>query len=263
MQFTQLRLLFSMCWFEAQRFKAYPLEIVGSLAARLSEAALYITFWLIVSQFSANQTIKLLDVVSYYMIITGLIPLFYIGYGIAAQMIDMIKTGELNQVLIKPVNPLLYPWARRTGRNLINTTFGLLQASVGIYLMGGIPARAWPFLIPVLFNTILLNAAFNISIGALGFYITEARQLKNAILLLASFARGERMPIYLMPAHIVGFLMLTPFPASQYHLAILLQGVRLPVWQDVWIGTIWGIALFSASLWFWKRGLRRYEAVGI
>ncbi|HWZ65172.1 MAG TPA: ABC-2 family transporter protein [Patescibacteria group bacterium] len=260
---SQIKLLLAMCWFEAQRFRAYPLEIVGGLGSRLAELALFITFWLIVGRFSANGAIRPLDVISYYMIITGFMPFFYLGFGIAGTTIEMIKNGELSQVLIKPVNPLLYPWAQRTGQNLINVLFGLLQISIGMYISGGIKPHAWQFLVPVVLNMALLNAAFNIAIGTLGFYMIEARPLKNSLLVLISFLRGERMPIFLMPANVVGFLMLTPFPASQYHLAILLQGTRLPLWHDVWVGTAWGVTLFLASLWLWKRGLRRYEAVGI
>src|SRR5258708_4717082 len=140
MYLSQIKLLFSMALFEAQRFRVYPLEIVGALGARFAELALYITFWLIVGRYSASGAIKPLDVISYFMIITGLMPLFYLGFGIGSNMIDLIKSGELSQILIKPVNPLLYPWATRTGRNLINTIVGVAQVIIGMYLVGGIRA---------------------------------------------------------------------------------------------------------------------------
>src|SRR5687768_6957952 len=119
-----------MCLFEAQRFRAFPLELFASLSARLIEATLYITFWLLVGTLSSNQNIDPVDVISYYLIISGLTPFFYSGFGIGSQTIKLIKSGELNQTLIRPVNPIFFPWALRTGRNLVNLIFGLVQVII-------------------------------------------------------------------------------------------------------------------------------------
>lgn len=262
MDISQVKLLWFMCVFEAQRFRAYPLEMVASLLSRLAEAALYATFWIIISQFGGGN-ISLHDIVGYYLIISGITPFFYSGFGIATQAIEMIKSGELTQTLIRPVNPILYPWAVRTGRNLVNLLFGLVQVVAGMIISGGITPQALPFLLPVLINTMLLNVSFNLMLGTLAFYFTEARNLKNTVYHITTFARGEKMPLHLMPPWLSQFLLLTPFPASQYHLAILLQGTRLPTWTDVLIGCAWSVILLLLAIKFWQRGLRKYEAVGI
>lgn len=263
MSLSKLKLLLSMCWFEAQRFKAFPLEIVASIFARVAETSLFITFWLLVGKYSSSGNIDPRDVISYYMIITGLTPFFYLGFGIASQTIKLIKTGELNQILVKPVNPIFYPWAIRTGRNLISLIFGLIQVVIGIIIAGGISVDALPYLIPVLINTLILNGAFNIILGTCGFYLTDANGVKNAFLHLAVLCRGELIPLFLMPVSVATFLQFTPFPASQYHLAILLQGNRLPEWGFVLIGSLWAAVLLFAAVRFWKHGLKKYEAVGI
>lgn len=252
-----------MCWFEAQRFRTFPLEIFASIFARVIDTMLFIIFWLIVGEYSSNGNINTREVISYYMIITGFIPFFYLGMGIASQIIRLIKYGELNQVLIRPVNPIFYPWAIRTGRNLISLIFGLIQVAIGIGIAGTISSNVIPYLIPVLFNTALINAAFNIIIGTFGFYLTEANGVKNAFYHVAVLCRGELMPLFLMPVSVATFLQYTPFPASQYHLAILLQGNRLPEWDFIAIGTIWSVVLLFLALKFWNHGLKHYEAVGI
>jgi ABC-2 type transport system permease protein len=262
MYLAQAKLLWSMCLFEAQRFRAYPLELVASIFGRLAETALYTSFWLIVATLSGGN-IQPIDIISYYLIISGLIPFFNLNLGVASMTLDRIKTGELSQTLLKPVSPILFPWATRTGRSLFNYIVGILQIVVGISLIGGIRSEALPFLIPVLFNTFCINASFNIMVGALGFYFTEARNLKNAWLHIASFARGEKMPLHFMPPGLASFLLFTPFPASQYHLTIVLQGVRYPAWTDVLIGCVWSVILLFAAIKFWKFSLRRYEATGL
>lgn len=253
----------AMCWFEAQRFKAYPFEIASGIFSRVAEVFLYGAFWVVVGQFSPPGAINAQDIVGYYLIITGLTPFFYSGFGIAGMTVDMIRTGELSQTLIRPISPIVTPWAMRTGRNLINLSFGLLQVVVGIFVSGGLRSQALPFLIPVLLNTAALNASFNILIGAVGFFTTDGRNAKNAFLHLATFLRGEKMPIYLMEPHFAHILMLTPFPASLYHLAILFHGNYLPEWGDVAIGSLWAAALLFVSIKVWKLGLRKYEAIGI
>ena len=252
----------SMCWFEAQRFRAYPLELVASVLGRIAEFTLYSTFWITVAHFTAPGSINPIDIIGYYMIITGLTPFFYTGLGIAGMTVDMIKSGELNQTLIRPINPILHPWALRTGRNAADMGFGLVQVAIGIVITGGMQAEALPFLLPVLFNTAAINAAFNIAIGALGFYMTDGRGFKNAFMHLAAFMRGEKMPIYLMQPQFVSFLMLTPFPASIYHLVIILKG-GVPQWGDVAVGSLWAVGLLIFAIALWKRGLRKYEAIGI
>ena len=252
-----------MCWFEAQRFRAYPLEIAAGIFGRLAEMSLYATFWIVVGHFAAPGNISPLDIIGYYMIITGLSPFFYTGFGIAGMTVDMIKNGQLNQTLIRPINPIIHPWALRTGRNSIDLIFGGVQVIIGMVLTGGLRPDALPFLVPVLLNTMALNASFNIIIGAMGFYLTDGRGLKNSFLHLASFLRGEKMPIYLMEPAFASFLMLTPFPASIYHLTITLKGTQLPAWNDVLVGSVWAAILLFVAVRVWRRGLKKYEAVGI
>ncbi len=251
-----------MCIFEAGRFRAYPHEIAAGIFARLAEVALFSSFWIVVSQLS-NAGIDARDVLGYYFIITGLTPFFYAGFGIGGLTNDMIKSGELNQSLIRPISPIIHPWAIRTGRNIINLMFGLVQIAVGIFVAGGLQPEGLPMLLPVILNAAALNASFNILVGAMGFYLTDGRNLKNAFLHVASFLRGDRMPLYLMEPGFAQLLMLTPFPASMYHLTMLLHGSHMPAWSDILIGSAWAIALLLASVRIWKFGLRRYEAVGI
>lgn len=251
-----------MCWFEAQRFRAYPHEVVAGVFSRLAEVLLFGSFWWIVGQ-ATGAHIQPNDIIGYYLIISGLTPFFYTGFGIGSMTIDMIKSGELNQTLIRPISPILHPWAIRTGRNAISILFGALQVAIGIWLIGGVKPESLPLLIPVLCNTAAINAAFNIFLGTMGFYLTDGRNFKNAFFHVASFCRGERMPLYLMDPAFAQLLMLTPFPASIYHLTMVLHGSHLPTWNDVLIGSLWAIALLIASVQFWKIGLRRYEAIGI
>ncbi len=252
----------AMSWLEAQRFRTYPWEVFFGVISRLGETLLYIIFWVLVSRYALSGDIDTRQIVSFYLIASGITPFFYLGYGIGSMTIRLIKSGELNQVLIKPINPILYPWAIRTGRNAVNLSIGALQVLVGVAIAGGIAGHSLPYLVPILFNTLLINASFNIMIGTVGFYTVEAMGIKNSFELTAGLLRGSLIPLFLMPASVAAGLQLSPFPASQYHLARLLQGYP-PEWKYVVIGSVWAVGLVVLAVKFWHRGLEKYEATGI
>ncbi len=257
-----LKLWWSMCLFEALRFRVFPLEIVASLASRIIEASLYILFWLLISTFASKGEIDPKDIISYYLIANGITPFFFLGLGIASETHKLIKRGELSHILIRPINPIFYPWAIRMGRNMVNLSFGIVQIVIGITIAGGFSVASLPFLLPTIVSALLLNLAFNIIVGAIGFYVVEGRGVKNMALHLLRLTRGEIMPLFLMPVGVATFLQFTPFPASQYHVAIVLQGTRLPEWYFVVIGFMWSVLLMIFAIGFWRYALRRYEAVG-
>jgi ABC-type uncharacterized transport system permease subunit len=132
----------------------------------------------------------------------------------------------------------------------------------GVVIAGGIAGNTLPFIVPVLLNTLLINAAFNIMIGTVGFYTAEAMGIKNSFELSAGLLRGSLIPLFLMPASVAAGLQLSPFPASQYHLARLLQGYP-PEWQYVAVGSVWAFGLIVLAVKLWHRGLEKYEATGI
>lgn len=260
---NEAKLFVSLTYYQALRYKAFPLEIAASIFSNVVSVILYVTFWLLVGKYSSGGKIVPRDIVSFYLIITGLSPLFYSTMGIASQTIKDIKDGTLNQVLTKPINPIINSWSVRTGGSIVAIIFGLFMVAIGIFIAGGVSSRILPYLPLVLFNTLMINAAFNIAIGTCGFYFIQATGLKDTFVHIANLCRGQMIPLFLMPASIATALQFTPFPASQYHLSILLQGTRLPSWGFVILGSVWAVVLMYGSIKFWRHGLKRYEAIGL
>lgn len=257
------KILFVMTMFEARRFKMYPTEAAASVLSRLIEILFYVTFWLIVAEYSESTTIIPSQIISYYLIINGITSFFFTQLGIGSLMNRMIKSGNLNTVLIKPVSPLLVPWSQRAGRNFFNMTLGGIQVIIGVIIAGGLTFNAGILLPFILFNTIVLNLAFNFIVGTFAFYFTEASGIKNSAVHIYNLCGGVLIPLFLMPASVASALQFTPFPAGQYHMAILLQGVYTVQPMFVAIGCMWAVGLMAFAIWFWKYSLRKYEAIGI
>ncbi len=263
MQLSQLSILWEMCLFEAARYKAFPWEVAASLVSRITSTALFVIFWLVVANYSSDTSLDASQLVSYYLITIGIVPLFFTNYGISTDIIRSIKLGSLNQVLIKPINPLLYPWAVRFGKGFIGICFGLIAGFIGVVIAGGMSVDSLPMLVVALVNTALINFGLNVLIGSIGFYLIEGQGIKNAAIHVSRLARGELVPLFLMPAGLASALQFTPFPAGQYHLVIILQGGVTPSWSQLLIGSAWGIFLAAAAKLVWARSLRKYEAVGL
>lgn len=252
-----------MTMFEARRFTMFPTEAAAAILARIFEMILYITFWLLVGKYAGSGNVSPTQVISYYLIINGITSFFFTGMGIGGMLIKMIKYGELNQVLIRPMSPLLVPWSQRAGRNLLNQIMGGLQVVAGVIIAGSVSVHAGLWLPVILLNTVVLNLAFNFIIGTLGFYFVEAGGIKNAFLHIYNLCGGVLMPLFLMPTSVATALQFTPFPAAQYHLAITLQGIYTVNGGYIVLGSLWAIALMAFALWFWRRSLQYYEAIGI
>jgi ABC-2 type transport system permease protein len=262
MFFKNTKMLWTLIMFEAKRYKAFPTEIAAAIVSRLVELSLFITFWLLVSKYSGATNIAPTDIISFYLIIGGIQTFFYTEFGIGSELIKLVKFGELNQVLIRPIEPFLVPWAQRVGKSLINFVFGALQIILGVAIAGGLRGAAWLLLPVVLFNTFVINLAFNMILGTLSFYMVEANGVKNTFSHIARLCGGQLIPLFLMPVGVATALQFTPFPAAQYQLAILLQGKHDVSVGFVLIGLLWAVALIVFARYFWKRSLRHYEAVG-
>lgn len=259
-----LKLFPSLVWFEAKRFSAYPLEAIANIIERSIGTVLFILLWLIISQHSGDSSLNTKEIISYFLIIGGLTPFLYAGMGIAGMFSKLIKNGELNQLLLRPVNVLVYPWAIRTGRNALNILVGSIQIIIGLLIVTPtISINAAMLLVPVLLNAFLINAAFNVLLGSLGFYFIEVKGFISTFVHIARLLRGELIPLFLMPIGLQVFLQFTPFPASMYHLVGLLQGTYIPEFWQVGIGALWSIVLLLCARKFWQIGLRQYEAIGL
>lgn len=263
MLYKNLKLLFRMTIFEAKRFTMFPTEVIGTILARVIQLIFLATFWLLVAKYSGDSNISPAQIISYYLIISGITSFFYTQMGIAYQLINMIRRGELNQALIKPVNPILVPWAQRTGRNFVNQILGGGQVIVGIILAGSLNWHISYMLPFVLFNTFVINICLNIIVGSAGFYFIEASGVRNAFLHISNLFGGVLIPLFLMPTAVSDAFQFTPFPAAQYHLTILLQGIVSPSPFFVVIGFVWAVVLIFVAKWVWRTSLGKYEGVGI
>jgi ABC-2 type transport system permease protein len=203
--------------------------------------------------------------VSYYLMVILVRRLT--GVWIIWDMDREIRLGELSFYLLKPIHPIHHHLAR---------------------IIAGKPLQIILVGPPVLIAAILLHARYDLSLLALGlsivamagallieffvqaimsttaFWITRATSIAEVWFLARSLLSGWVIPIDLFPPAVSGALFYLPFRyIISFPVEILLgrlTGEKIA--QGLMVECVW-VALFAAGFFvLWRRGLKRYGAVG-
>jgi len=182
---------------------------------------------------------------------------------------DDIKDGRLSHDLLRPVNCLLFRFARQLGQDAINiTSFPVLMAVGYLVLPVALtfpvgPSAAGLSLIAVI-NGIILAKLLAYLRGALAFWLHDAGPFAGVDRVVIGVLSGYFIPLGVLPEAVRSAVLVLPFQGILNTPVEILIGVldintafRLTVINLGWTLTA------GAGLWLvWRRGLRRYEALG-
>lgn len=181
----------------------------------------------------------------------------------------LIKYGELTPFLLRPYEPLKYFWLEHLSRQLYYALMtGIILLLIGIFGRSFIslhaPFYAWIFFILFLVVAIINLFWFDLVLGTIAFWTTDSWGISKIGKVVASFLTGEALPLDIFPLFLRGFAMHTPFAfATFWPIKILQSNISLAecslllLESVLWVGVFWGISSFV-----WRRGIRRFEAVG-
>jgi ABC-2 type transport system permease protein len=211
--------------------------------------------------YSFNQII-------YYAILANFINAVVttnVHYQIGAQ----IKNGELNSFLIKPVNYVGFRLAGSFGAKILEIgILGLLLTAV--ILLGslvfnlGIPSFSVIIFAILIFLAILLNFFLFLSISFLTFWITECTSFFMTFSIIITVLSGAVFPIDIFGEKFISISRVLPFQYMVYMPLNYVIGkiAREELLTAVTIQAAWVGGLFLVSLLLWKKGIKRYIAVG-
>ncbi|MBA2540949.1 MAG: ABC-2 family transporter protein, partial [Deltaproteobacteria bacterium] len=119
-------------------------------------------------------------------------------------------------------------------------------------------------LLPSLALAWLITFTLMFAIGALAFFITRAMGLFNLYFIVFTLLSGYLMPIKMLPEPIASiaewlpFRFMISFPVEL--MTERIPGDRLAMLLLVQLG--WAIGTLLIATFVWRRGIRRFEAVG-
>lgn len=222
--------------------------------------------WVVLSRFHSMRGWSLAEVLFMYslrLLTHGLyLPVFYNVMSVAG----MVRQGEFDRILLRPLNPLLQVLTQTFQVNSAGDTvvaivlFGIAQRM--LHLRWG-PGTIG-FLILVLVGGVLLEAAIQLAFASLSFWVVDASDLNWwADNLMNSFAN---YPLNIFGG-VVRYLFTFVLPVA--FLAYFPAAVFLHKTADVAFTPLFaygapaaGVVAFPLAYALWSTGLRRYQSTG-
>lgn len=179
-------------------------------------------------------------------------------------MNDHIRSGHLDQILTRPVSPLLFLAAdefalRRIGQ-LIQAT-AVLAVAIAAVNHPWSAADVALLMVAIVCGAVIYMAVFVMS-GSAIFWLLEGREVVNSVLyggrFLSEYPLGVYRPwlrravVYVVPLAFVAYL-----PA----VTILGKDGPLPYWAG-WLSPLVALVLVLVSSLAWRAGVRSYRSTG-
>jgi ABC-2 type transport system permease protein len=180
---------------------------------------------------------------------------------------DLIRYGQMNQLLIRPLAPLYDALASEVAGKVVYLVFDVpIVAALALLMRPEFsltPSQALAF-IPALGLAWLLRFFWGYWLALLAFWATRADALLAVQDALVFLLAGQVAPLALLPAYLQSAAVILPFRymvgfpvevlLGRLNTAEMLTGFAL---QGAWLAL--AVALSAAM---WRQGLRRYTAVG-
>ena len=255
---------------EWQRQLTYRLEFFGFRLGNFLEIAVQLIIWTIIfRQQDIIRGYNYNEMMTY--IIVGWLFLFLTGnYGFEEKVSTQIKDGHLSNFLTKPIGYLRYIVAVSIGRISLALGTSILIIIIFIAFYHKVmyfPENILviPLIIAMLFFGYFIKLFLSILMGFLAFWTTEIYGFHYSFGVLSKLLSGAYFPLGLIGGYTLQISLIFPFaytfyfPVQLYLEKIsLLQGLK-----GLGIEILWLFALYAIIKLVWKKGLKKYESVGI
>ena len=185
------------------------------------------------------------------------------------EIANEIKSGDLSKYLAKPIHHRNYWFSKQTGSKAGQAAY--------IFLLSGIVYLACPGVfgkikfIHILAGSVvfalayIMNFLIYYNFSLLSFRFLEISSFFAALELILGFLNGEYLPIDLMPEIWVRISRFLPVNTGIYFVVQTIMGTYS--WREILcklcIQSSWILLLWFCASRGWKRGIKKYESVGV
>jgi ABC-2 type transport system permease protein len=208
------------------------------------------------------------QIVSYLFLVQGVLIVCGMS-GLAHGMARDVRTGHVNQTLMKPVGWIQGLFARRVAEKLSELAVAALPfALVGMLVASEMelprhPVTGFAFLLSLAMS-FLFAFALEVVLGLTSFWLLEIGGMLRAVAAVVYFLSGHLFPLDLLPAPLGAVVEALPFQYLAYFPATVflekITGTDLLV--GLLIQAAWCTAALFAADRLCRRGLRRHAAFG-
>lgn len=185
------------------------------------------------------------------------------------QIAGEIRDGRMSFLLLKPVNYLAYRFTLYASYRLLYTAVLLPGIALIFFFLREhitLPAHGatWPLFALSTVMAALIQFLIAYSIAMLAFWILEISTVVFMVFSVEYFLSGQIFPLDMLPMWLANIVKWTPFPYEIYFpVQIFMERVHGPALvQGLAIQVFWVFAMWLLAVGLWRRGIRRYQAVG-
>lgn len=255
---------------EVQRQFTYRASIAAYAFGNIAELVALTVIWTIVYRdidlingYSVQEMIS-------YVVFAWFFSFLTTTYAFEQNVARDIHMGTLSNLLVKPQSYIRYVMAVASGRITIAFLIVLVQGAIVFSFFRNTLIFSLDFatiilLFFMLVATYFINLFLSILIGFIAFWTTEINGTYYSLKVFSRFMSGTFFPISLLPVFFVKTSYFLPFvytiyiPVQLYlgkiSFAEGLKGLMMEI--------LWLVGLYAIIKIVWKRGLKRYESVGI
>jgi ABC-2 type transport system permease protein len=180
---------------------------------------------------------------------------------------DMVRTGEMNRILMRPVAPVYEPLASEIACKIIYLIFDVpLVAGLALILnpQFHVGFTETALFIPALLAAWALRFLWGYWLALLAFWATKADALLVLQDTLVFLLGGQVAPIMLLPVWMRDLATVLPFRYMVAFPVELLTGqvTGAAILNGFLIQTGWLVVAYALTMILWKNGVHRYGAVG-
>jgi ABC-2 type transport system permease protein len=206
--------------------------------------------------------------VSYYLLITIVDALTAVNeddWQIAAD----IKDGNISQFLLKPIDYLTYRLCLFISGRLTYLAVAAGPLAIFIFCLRGYfvpPPGGLTFILFLVSSalTALLQFFMSYTMAMLAFWVLEVSTFIFILFAFEYIASGHLFPLNILPPALEHVLYFTPFPYQLYFPVSIYMGktAGLELAGGLALQLFWVVATYALARFAWRRGIRKYAAVG-
>jgi ABC-2 type transport system permease protein len=201
----------------------------------------------------------------------GWLFLYFTGtYGLENVIEDQIFEGKITEFLVKPISYLRYIHFFSLGRNSISILATVLIQIAIIFFYRDVIVVNFDFLsgiilVPMIIMAFILRLLFSIILGLTAFWTTRIAGIDYSANVIIKFFSGSYFTLALLPPLALTICKFLPFAYTFYFPTQLFLGKinAREGFEALGIEILWIFVLYGIIKLMWKRGVKKYEGVGI
>lgn len=196
----------------------------------------------------------------------------YVGrnYGLGNHVADDIFEGRISNFLVKPISYLKHVVFLSISRSSLSLFYAVVIQGAVIFVFSKYIIFDWePIRLTLIFLMLVvsyfINVFFGMIIGMIAFWTQRITGIDYTVGMIYRLLAGVYFPIILLPEIFLKIDKLFPFIYTMYFPANIYLG-KISI-EEGFVGLgveiIWLFIFYGIIKIMWKRGIKKYEGVGI